>query len=47
LPLLSRPLPLLNQYFDVTAGLTMTSNTSATGLRMSMPVFAMGAFVNS
>src|SRR5688572_25826105 len=36
LPASNRPLPLLNQNLDVMAGFTNASNTSATGLRMSI-----------
>src|SRR5437762_14361148 len=42
LPASSRPLLLVNQNFVVISGLTKASNTSATGLRMSIPVFAAG-----
>jgi hypothetical protein len=33
---------LVNQNFVVISGLTKASNTSATGLRMSIPVFVIG-----
>src|SRR5688572_29783744 len=42
LPASSRPLLFVNQNFVVISGLTNASNTSATGLRMSIPVFAIG-----
>jgi hypothetical protein len=45
LPASSRPLPLLNQNFVVTSGFTMASNTCSTGLRMSIPVLAIGTRV--
>src|SRR5882724_916190 len=45
-PASSRPLPLVNQNFVVTSGLTNASKTSATGLRMSMPVFVTGTCVS-
>jgi hypothetical protein len=42
LPASSRPLLLVNQNFVVMSGLTKASNTSATGLRISMPVSEFG-----
>src|SRR5262249_33918564 len=42
LPVSSLPLLLVNQNFVVMSGLTNASNTSPTGLRMSIPVFAIG-----
>jgi hypothetical protein len=45
LPVSSRPLPLLNQNLDVIRGLTTASNTSPTGRRTSIPVFATGVVV--
>src|SRR5688572_26452688 len=42
LPASNRPLPLLNQNLDVMAGFTNASNTSATGLRMSISALAIG-----
>src|SRR5262245_28693372 len=42
LPASSLPLPLVNQNFVVMSGLTKASNTSATGLRISIPVFVTG-----
>ena len=41
-PTASRPLLLVNQNLVVISGLTIASNTSATGFRMSMPVSVMG-----
>src|SRR5688572_11267827 len=45
LPASNRPLPLLNQNLDVMAGFTNASNTSATGLRMSISALAIGFMV--
>ena len=42
----SRPLPLVNQNFDVIDGSTNASKTSSTGLRMSISAFATGAAVS-
>src|SRR5258707_7058192 len=40
------PLPLVNQNFEVIAGLINASKTSATGLRISIAVFATGICVS-
>jgi hypothetical protein len=42
LPASNMPLPLLNQNFEVIAGLTNAAKTSATGLRMSISALAAG-----
>jgi hypothetical protein len=46
LPASSRPLPFVNQNFEVMSGSTIASNTSATGLRTSIPVVATGVCVS-
>ena len=45
LPASSLPLPLENQKRDVRAGSTNASNTSATGLRMSICALTTGAWI--
>src|ERR1041385_8750767 len=42
LPTSRRPLLLVNQNFVVISGSTKAANTSAAGLRISIPVFATG-----
>src|SRR5207247_2235717 len=45
LPASNLPLPLVNQNWDVMAGSTKASNTSATGLRISISAFAIGGLI--
>src|SRR5215510_1879931 len=46
LPASSLPLLLVNQNLVVTSGLTKAANTSAAGLRISMPVLVIGTLVS-
>ncbi len=46
LPASSLPLLLVNQNPVVMSGSMKASNTSATGRRISIPVFAVGTFVS-
>ena len=46
MPVSSFPLLFVNQNFVVISGLIKASKTSATGQRMSMPVFAIGTLLS-